>query len=133
MLFLSLENTFAKLQLLRTSTAPQKSYLQNLKFICYICNNDLRKTLNLIQNLTNYNNFDWIPQGQYILNAYSHDENNNILAMDELHFNIETDNPEPERGYGVIHNAMLINMGITTTLTEEEETALEAGDAEIGY
>jgi replication factor C subunit 3/5 len=31
---------------------------KNLKFICYICNNDLRKTLNLIQNLTNYNNFD---------------------------------------------------------------------------
>jgi replication factor C subunit 3/5 len=31
---------------------------ENLKFICYICDGDLRKILNLLQNLKNYNCFD---------------------------------------------------------------------------
>lgn len=30
----------------------------NLQFICYICEGDLRRILNLIQNLKNYNNFE---------------------------------------------------------------------------
>jgi len=31
--------------------------INNLQFICYICDGDLRRILNLIQNLKNYNNF----------------------------------------------------------------------------
>ena len=78
---------------------------------------------------SNHNEFDWLPQGQYILKVNSHDENNNLLAFDEIHFSIVTDNPEPERAYGVIHNAMLINLGVTTSLTAEEAEAFESGDA----